>query len=154
MEELVVSKKDYLSKPSPMQSCAAHPECPSSLCWAAQNPWLKDHISWLIATGCSCWIPAIATPSCSCLFPERSKTLCEHPFYLTAEIMKKIILSQETPIAKGATLLMGRVWTYFIQSMYQRSIQSCTTKDSQHLKGHKIIPILSFFTVLPLIHSI
>lgn len=29
--------------------------------------------------------------------------------------MKKIILIQETPIAKGATLLMGRVWTVYTE---------------------------------------
>lgn len=70
MEELVISKKGLSEYSWIVLCCTEHPAWPSNLCWAAKNPWLQDHISWFTATGCSCWVPAIATPSCSCLHPE------------------------------------------------------------------------------------
>lgn len=74
IKELVIGKKVNLSTASPVPCCAAHPAWPSCLSWAAQIPWLQDHVSWLIATeeptGCSHWVLAIATPSCSCLYPK------------------------------------------------------------------------------------
>lgn len=74
LEELVISKKVNWSTPSPALCCAAHPAWPSCLCWAAQLPRLQDHAGRLVATGeptgCSHCIPAIATPSCSCLYPK------------------------------------------------------------------------------------
>lgn len=164
IKELVIHKKVNLSIPSPAPCCAAHPAWPSCLCWAAQIPWLQDHVSWLIAagepTGCSHRVPAIATPSCSCLDPKVQQEVLMWASFLfdsgnyeqsCSHVRKPYsnLNDQNRVTLRTVGVCMG------VLCVDRRPVQICTTQSSQHLKGCKIICTLpSFFTVLDPVSSI